>query len=172
TKIGTGTLTLTGNNTYDGLTTISAGTLVAVSVNALGSIFGGTSVSSGATLDVQAAVGGENLQLAGTGVSGNGALISSTGSGSDNGFVILKAASALGGAGSLTLGGPISGGFSLTKVGSGTTMLAGTNTYSGATVVNGGALLVNGSLAVASTVSVNNGATLGGSRPVNGAVTV
>jgi len=51
-KAGTGTLTLSGANVYSGATTINAGTLVAASANALGSTVGGTTVASGATLNV------------------------------------------------------------------------------------------------------------------------
>ena len=49
-KEGTGNLTLSGNNTYLGTTTIRSGTLTVGSDNALGSTTGDTSVLSGATL--------------------------------------------------------------------------------------------------------------------------
>jgi outer membrane autotransporter protein len=52
TKVGTGTLTLSGNNNYSGGTTISAGTILAASDNALGSglvtLGGGTLALTGA----------------------------------------------------------------------------------------------------------------------------
>ncbi len=50
TKTGTGTVTLTANNTFTGDVTITAGTLVAASDTALGTIDAGTTVTSGATL--------------------------------------------------------------------------------------------------------------------------
>ena len=53
TKDGSGTLTLSGANTYTGITTISAGTLAATVNDALGTSAAGTTVASGATLDLQ-----------------------------------------------------------------------------------------------------------------------
>ncbi len=85
TKSGLGTLTFTGANQYTGATTINAGTLKAGNAAALG--FGGpqktttgiTTVSSGATLDLNGATLNEPITLSGTGVGGNGALINSSG---------------------------------------------------------------------------------------------
>ena len=55
TKYGPQTLMLTASNSYDGLTTISTGTVVITHANALGSLVSGTTVntSQGATLDVR-----------------------------------------------------------------------------------------------------------------------
>ncbi len=55
-KSGAGTLTLSANNTYSGGTTVSAGTLVAGHVNALGS--GGLTINSTATTRLQAGLNG------------------------------------------------------------------------------------------------------------------
>lgn len=51
-KAGSGTLTLSGNNTYTGVTNVQGGTLTAAHANALGATAGGTNVASGATLNV------------------------------------------------------------------------------------------------------------------------
>jgi len=86
TKIGTGTQSIGGANTYDGVTTISSGTL-RLSTNGvrLGSTVAGTTISSGATLDLSQ--GGlqndEILTVTGTGVGGNGAIISNNGNFND-----------------------------------------------------------------------------------------
>ena len=66
----TGTLLLSGDNTYTGATTVSFGTLVAASNNALGSPAGGTTVASGATLGLQGGitVTNEAITITGSGV--------------------------------------------------------------------------------------------------------
>jgi fibronectin-binding autotransporter adhesin len=69
---------------------------------------------------------------------------------------------------SILLDGGTGGG--LTKLGSGTLILAATNTYTGTTVVSNGTLWVNGS--VPGNVDVKAGATLGGTGTINGIVTV
>ena len=58
----------------------------------------------------------------------------------------------------------------LTKLDSGTLILAGTNTYTGGTTNTGGTLLINGSTATGAVVVT--GGTLGGSGVINGAVDV
>ena len=63
TKNGSGTLTLGGNNTYSGATTISAGTLKLANTNALGSTAGATTVSANATLDLNGQTIAENITL-------------------------------------------------------------------------------------------------------------
>ncbi|MGA2060921.1 MAG: autotransporter-associated beta strand repeat-containing protein, partial [Thermoguttaceae bacterium] len=75
---GSAVLTLSGANTYDGVTTITAGTLQAGSSTALGSTVGGTTIANGATLDVNnQALGDEVVTVQGAGVGGNGAIINS-----------------------------------------------------------------------------------------------
>ncbi|NBS55255.1 hypothetical protein EBT23_06850, partial [bacterium] len=65
TKAGTGMQILTGNNAYDGTTTVSAGVLRIGNNNALGSTTGATTVSAGAVLELSnnIAVGAEALSL-------------------------------------------------------------------------------------------------------------
>ena len=140
---GTGTLTLSGANSYDGATTISAGAINIQHASALGSTAAGTTVDSGAALEVQnnIAVGAETLSLAGTGLSGNGALRNISGTNSLAGAVTLSAATELqSDAGSLTLSGAVSAGnLNLTVDG------AGNTTLSGVVGLGTGALTKNGS---------------------------
>ena len=147
TKNGSGTVTLTStaNNTYDGVTTINAGTLSAQHANALGSTAGGTVVASGATLEIAGvAIGAEAVTLNGIGVGGLGA-ITGIGTASLSGGVTLGSNSVIGGAGTLTLSGVINDGassFGVGKAGSGTLILGGVNTYDGPTSIGGGTLQI------------------------------
>src|SRR5262249_43125573 len=64
TKNGSGTLTLSGNNTYGGTTNINTGTLIASDANALGNTSGSTNVNTGATLSVNGvALAAEQITL-------------------------------------------------------------------------------------------------------------
>jgi fibronectin-binding autotransporter adhesin len=151
TKSGPGTLLLSGNNTYSGTTTISVGTLMLRNAHALGSTADGTTIASGATLDLDAeAVGAESLTIFGTGVGGNGALINSSASAASlSGAVTAGAAFTVGGTGDITLSGSVNSlpAFVLTKVGNNTLTLNGTsdNSNLGATVKSGTLVLAKAS---------------------------
>ncbi|VVN83865.1 DUF4214 domain-containing protein [Pseudomonas fluorescens] len=157
TKTGSGTLTLTGHNTYTGSTTVSNGTLALTDL---------TSISNSSAVTV----------------STNGTLMlgsdSSIGSLAGAGSVTLGANTLnVGNSNATDFSGVISGTGHLLKQGSGTLTLSATDTYTGATFVNVGTLLVNGALANSSSVTVASGATLGGSGSIgtgstSGAVTV
>src|SRR5207248_2239798 len=97
TKAGAGTLVLTGANTYSGLTTVSAGILNIQNGSALGGTAAGTTVSSGATLQLQnnITVGAEALTLSGTGASGIGALDNLSGTNSYGGLLTLAGATTI-----------------------------------------------------------------------------
>jgi autotransporter-associated beta strand protein len=81
-KSGAGTLTLTAANTYAGTTSITAGVLNIRNATALGSTAAGTTVSSGAALELQGniTVTGESLSINGSGVASTGALRNMSGS--------------------------------------------------------------------------------------------
>jgi RHS repeat-associated protein len=94
TKLGTGTLTLSGANTYTGTTTVSAGILDVQSPYALGTADAGTTVSGGATLQLDGGgtgidISGEALTLNGAGVSSGGALRSISGTNTYGGLITL-----------------------------------------------------------------------------------
>ncbi|HYZ45185.1 MAG TPA: autotransporter domain-containing protein, partial [Xanthobacteraceae bacterium] len=140
-KVGDGTLTLSGNNSYQGGTIVSAGTLAVGSSRAIGT--GALTLADGTTL--QAAANGLALANA---VRLNGGVTVDTQSNT------------------MTLSGPISGTGGLDKIGSGTLTLTGASTYTGTTNVSEGVLNVTGSLV--STVSVNSGGTLMGAGSIGG----
>jgi autotransporter-associated beta strand protein len=121
-KGGSGTLVLSGANTYAGATTISAGTLTVSGGSAIEDT-GAVSVSSGAVFNL---IASETIgSIAGAGNVTLGANTLTTGS--DNS--------------STTLSGVLSGASgALTKDGTGTLTLSGANTYTGTTTVNSGTL--------------------------------
>ncbi|MCI0460864.1 MAG: autotransporter-associated beta strand repeat-containing protein, partial [Gemmataceae bacterium] len=192
-KTGAGTLNLSGNNLYQGATTINAGTVTVLRDNALGLTNGITTVAAGATLNLQVAdyPTPEPITINGTGVGGSGALRTPTVNSTFAGPVTLGSASTINAAaGSLTLTDPLSlgnaaltvtgpaatilqgavaGTGSLTYAGTGTLTLAANNTYTGATTIASGTVLVNGTMTT-STVNLTGG-TLGGTGrtgPING----
>ncbi|MNY84533.1 Extracellular serine protease precursor [compost metagenome] len=162
-KTGTGTLTLRGANSYNGGTTIQAGTL------ALGA---GGSLSATSALNLSGA--GSTFDMSSGGNQTLGALNGVVGSN-----IVLGANTlTFGSAASTTFAGNISGtGGSLIKNGGGTMTLNGVNTYTGVTNVLSGSLVV-GAASVYSTarlnsnVNVASGASIGGFGQVNGAVAV
>jgi autotransporter-associated beta strand protein len=140
TKTGSGSLTLSGSNTYTGTTTISAGTLLLGAAGSgsntpLGTTTGATTVSSGGVLNLNGftLVTAEALTINGTGISSGGALINTSGTGSTwTGNVALSTDASVGGSGNLIMNGAISGANSLTKIGTGTLTLGATNSFGGA----------------------------------------
>jgi autotransporter-associated beta strand protein len=181
-KNGGGTLLLSGANSYDGVTDIAAGTLIAASNTAIGAggHSGGTMsyIRDGATLALQGGVSlDEHFHVWGAGVGGLGAIRSLSGNnaltnspGGGPGFA-LRTNTVVGvDADKLTVSGfyQDGGSFGLTKVGAGTLSLAATNNYTGDTTVSAGTLLINGSTSNASLVTVGLNGTLGGTGTVGG----
>ena len=113
-KVGTGTLTLSGANTYTGGTTINGGALSISADNNLGDAAGGLTF------------GGGTLQITGANVNSVRTVTLGAGGGT---FDIGQNANLLG-----TIGGT----GSLTKTGTGTLALSGANTYTGGTTITGG----------------------------------
>ncbi len=125
TKVGTGTLTLTGPNTYSGGTSLNGGILA---VNNDGNLGTGPLSFDGGTLEALTG-GGINSSKAITLNAGGGTFLADAGT-----------TSTLSGA----IADPLEGfGGPLTKSGAGTLILSGANTYSGGTNINGGILAVN-----------------------------
>jgi uncharacterized repeat protein (TIGR01451 family) len=182
TKTGTGTLILAGNNTYNGLTAVSAGSLEVRSGNGLGGTAGSTVVGSGATLAFRGGVNygaAELLTVSGAGAGSVGAINNAGDDNSFGGAIQLAADSAIGSAsGNLTLSGVIGDSGPprmVTKVGAGTVTLTAANNYSGNTLVSGGTLRVanvSGSATGTGLVTVEPGATLTGPGFVAGTLTV
>ncbi|MCK1396961.1 autotransporter domain-containing protein [Bradyrhizobium sp. 4] len=155
TKVGTGTLTLTGINGYTGPTTISAGTLA---ISGFGSIASSSVVTVNATLDISAVLFSFNPI---TTLAGNSAGIVNMGA---NSLVITN--------GSTEFAGVIQGTGGLEVFG-GTQTLSGVNTYSNVTQIDSAATLaLKGSGSIANSLYVafsGPGATLDISQTTSGA---
>ena len=176
-KIGSGTLTLDGSNTYTGSTTVSVGTLD-VTGSLASSVIG---VSDGATLKVDGSSLGDTtsaVTLTGTGdmtLAGNETIGSLAGAGTvtNGGYTLTTGGNDT----STTYSGVASGTGGLTKAGSGTLTLDGSNTYTGSTTIlagileisadsgignsSGGLILNGGTLAITDDISSSRTVSLG-----------
>ena len=142
TKSGTGTLTLSGNNSYTGDTRAAAGTLALGSVNGV----------ANSTLDMNASDSGVvAFTVVGTQTYNVGSL-----KGSRNLAIGGNTLSVGGNGQSTTYAGSLSGGGTLTKSGNGTLTLAGNNSYTGDTRAVTGTLALGSVNGVAgSTLDMN-----------------
>ena len=145
TKTGSGTLVISGAETYTGATNINAGTLQLGAANRIPNNSAVT-VASGATLDVH----GFGETVASIAGAGNITLGAASGS--------LQVS----GAASTTFSGVISGAGFLQKAGTGTLTLSGANSYTGVTNINRGTLRLgaDNALSNSTAVTVASGATL------------
>jgi len=157
------TITLAGNNTYTGLTTVGSGTLQLGSATALGSAAAGTTVTAGGVLDLNGQAGvAEPLSLSSSGIANSGALVNSNtaAAASVAGTVTLNDTSTgLGGDGSTNLTGLVTGSGGLTKWGEGTLTLSGSANYGGITLIQAGTLrLQNPAVLTSGTLQSSNSA--------------
>ncbi len=123
-KSGSAKVTLSGNNSYAGVTTITDGTVAAGNGNALGAKTAGTTISGTGALDVSGqALGTEEITISGNGFGGNGAFVN-TGAEQINALqkLVLANNASIGGTTRWDLRGTGNyldmGGYTLTKVGS------------------------------------------------------
>jgi outer membrane autotransporter protein len=184
TKQGGGVLVLTGENTYTGGTTISAGALQVGDGGATGSILG--NVSNNAVLIFNRSAGmayggvisgtgtlnkhgngtlvltGENTYTGGTSIGAGTLQIGSGGpTGSIAGNVNNNGMLAFNRSDDIHYGGMISGAGALNKQGSGRLVLTGENTYTGGTAINSGTLQIGeGGSTGSITGNVSNNGTL------------
>ncbi len=189
TKSGLGYLTLGGNNTYTGDTTVT-GRLTVAANNALGTTDGATIVSTGGQVRINngVTVSGERLTLSGTGESTTeGALRIASGTATWGGTVTLAANSTVlaGGGNVLKIGpgsgtainlqgntldytgagghevlGGVFGTGGIAKRGSGPLTLSGSGSYSGATTIALGKIVANATSALGTSPVTTAGGSL------------
>jgi fibronectin-binding autotransporter adhesin len=167
-KLGAGSLTLSGTNTYTGGTTIAAGTLAIAGSAALGS---GSLTITNADFANQTGLL-DPLPAGMTQVwSGSVGIQSSTSLTFGSGTITLAADTTVLVKGvHVRISSPVTGTAGLSKSGPGTLVLSGTHTYSGSTTVLSGTLILEGPLAQppgsALTVAANATVLLQGGAPV------
>ncbi len=185
-KEGTGTLVLSGGNTFGGILKINAGVVNARHSTALGTIATGTEVVGGAALELQGDIdiSYEALTLRGYGVDSNGALRNISGSNTYRGVISLTSAAGTeisSDSGTLTIAGgtsgsaplvfdgagnmvfsttPITGTGIITKNGSGTVTFNFPNTNTGTLTINAGTILYGVNNAILSSAITVTGGTL------------
>jgi autotransporter-associated beta strand protein len=166
TKNASGTTVMNSSNGYTGATTVAAGVLNIRNANALGNIISGTSVTSGAALEIQGGIttAAEPLTLDGSGISSNGALRNISGNNTWGAAVALASATTIGSdAGTLVIP-SLTGAFAFTKVGAGTVNITGATAVT-STTVEAGTLYLGAQTAASTTTTLGagNAVTLNGS---------
>lgn len=192
-QIGSGTTILTGDNTYTGVTTISAGVLQLGNGGTTGSIAGpvvdntslvvdnsstvtlpGVISGSGALSQIGSGttiLTGDNTYSGGTTISAGTLQLGNGGtSGSIVGDVTDNSTLAFNRSDDISYSNIVSGSGGLTQLGPGTLTLQGAQTYTGPTNVLGGVLELDGSIQSATT-TVGASGTLSGFGDVYGNVT-
>jgi MYXO-CTERM domain-containing protein len=172
TKTGSGELRVSGNNTYNGTTTISAGTLSVTNGNAIANS-SSIIIPIGATLDlVNPATINNSLNVAGAGVGGNGA-IRVLGSGATlSGPISSTSGFTVGGNGAIAISGPITAvGTTISKLGTGSLTLTNPANSFGSLAIQAGTLNVSSEtgLPTGSSIMLTPGASvlLSGSPTIN-----
>ena len=155
-EVVSGRLALTAANSYDGATSVAGGTLLVSGHGTLGSTAAGTTIASGARLQLSnnANIGDEHVRVAGMGIGGTGALQSLSGT-NRAGRVELDGAVTVGAGSSTLIIGRLdqaAPGAALKLAGGGKLEVQGAGTFAGAVTAEHGNLTWNAANAPAVTV--------------------
>jgi T5SS/PEP-CTERM-associated repeat protein/autotransporter-associated beta strand protein len=162
--IGAGVLTLTGNNAYSGGTILNAGTLDINSASAIGTglfTINGGAIRNNSGADLTLTTNNAQDWNGSFTFDGNRGINFGDGPVALNANITITTVNGAGGGGHpLTIGGNISGPFSLTENGATgpTVALAGNNTYTGGTTLNSGILAIDSPTALGTgPLTINGG---------------
>lgn len=163
-KVGAGTLTLSGTNTFTGQLSVQAGTLAIGTINnaSANGVLGNSANSV-----VLGNTGGVTGTLQYTGATASSTKKFTMATGGTGVFQVTTAGT------TLTLSGIIDGSGDLTKTGAGTLTLSGVNTYSGMTTISNGTLKLGNASSIPSgsgkgDVVINGGASTAGTLDLAG----
>ncbi|MFU8892720.1 MAG: beta strand repeat-containing protein [Luteolibacter sp.] len=161
-KMGTNTLTLSGNNSFNGTLTVAEGALSIATINNAST----NGVLGNSTNAVTLGSAGNTGTLLYTGATASSTKTFAMAASGTGGFNIQEAAT------DLTLGGIISGSGAMTKTGAGTLILTNTATQSGGLTISQGILQLGnggttGALAASNAVNISSGASLVINRTAN-----
>jgi autotransporter-associated beta strand protein len=181
TKEGAGKLTLGNDNSgFTGPITVddNSGILIITNNKALGDSSSGTTIGTNSQLQINNVTGSiqEGLTLNGTGISGDGALLSVAGTNVWAGTVSLASDGLIGvNSGTLEISGQISdlgSGHNVTKIGAGQLIFSAANTYRGSTTIINGILTVRNAQALGTSDGTAATGTLIKNNPVSGTGTL
>jgi autotransporter-associated beta strand protein len=153
-KVGTGTWTLSGANTFIGIMYVNAGTIKLGNASALGTTstsqanLGLTIIASGTTVDLNGFSVAEPITISGSLVNNSSTAAASSGP------ITLTTAAILGGTGNATASGIISSTGTLKKTGTGTWTLSGVNTFSSITTISEGNLKLGNAAGLGTTTAL------------------
>jgi fibronectin-binding autotransporter adhesin len=169
TKVGTGTLTLSGTNSQTGTTTLSAGTLAVSGSSALGT--GLIALNGGSLQAASASTISNPISLNANSTINGSQSLNLAGPVTLNGFNALSVTATAPATISVAIGESTPSIF--IKQGSGELQLTGASTYTGGTFIQAGTLRINnttGSAFGTGAVTVASGATLAGAGSFTGAL--
>ncbi len=155
-KVGTGIQTLSGDNLYDGGTTINGGTLAVAGAGTLGAPTGNLTMGGGALN-----LGGGSQTVAAVSITAAPA----SGNTIQNGTLTANSFAVSNPSGIVTVTANLEGsGAALTMSGGGELILSGDDNYGGGTIVSGGTLIAATAAALpnGSSLTVGNASVLGG----------